>query len=113
MKKQLALGLLICALFTTACAKLRLTVRNDRATPIKEVEVKVGDQRYVLPLLAAGAEDQRELKMEAAGKIFVNFQAENGGLYYTASTTPVAKGDGRKLLLRLNEKGLLDTEELR
>jgi hypothetical protein len=103
--------LLSACLALSACASLKLTVRNDRSTAVKNVEVRAGAQGYKLAELAAGAADTRVLKADADGTLAVNFVGEEGGLYYTASTTKLVKGKGHDLILHLTEKGSLDTEE--
>jgi hypothetical protein len=111
MKKPLLFALLAGGLLLPACASLKLTVLNDRSTAVKNVEVKTGSASYTLAELAAGASDSRVLKADADGTLAVNFVSQDGGLYYTASTTKLKKGEGHKLILRLTEKGTLDTEE--
>jgi hypothetical protein len=111
MKKQFFLVLIAAGLGLSACARLNLTVRNDRSTPVKNVEVRAGDLNYRLSELAAGAADQRVLKADVEGSLAVNFVSEDGGLYYTASSTKLVKGKGHTLILHLTEKGGLDTEE--
>jgi hypothetical protein len=108
MKNFLPLALL--ALCLGACAQARLTVRNDRKSAVTDVEVKAGTNSYLLPKLEAGASDVRSFKVKEASPLAVNYKSAEGGLYYTSSKESLQKGEGRKLLLKLNEKGLLDVE---
>jgi hypothetical protein len=111
VKKSLLFATLAASLAFTACAKLKLTVRNDRRTPVKNVEVRAGSVSYTLPELAPGASDSREMKANVEGNLAVNFVSSEGGLYYTSSTTLLKKGKGHDLILHVTEKGSLDTEE--
>lgn len=110
--KKLVLPILVAtSMALSACASLKLTVQNDRSTAVKNVEVKAGSYRYVLPELLAGASDTRTLKADAEGSLGVNFVSAEGGLYYTASDVKLVKGKGHDLILRLDQKGNLITEK--
>ena len=111
MKKLVYYIVIATGLSLSACASLKLTVINDRRSDVKNVEVKAGAQRYILPGLAAGASDTHVLTADADGTLAVNFVSAEGGLYYTAAKTKLVKGQGRRMNLRLTEKGDLVTEE--
>lgn len=110
MKKTLLLTLLASCALLSACAA-HVTIRNDRKTAVKNVEVKAGAVRYVVPQIEAGASDTHEIKVAEETSVGVNFTSEEGGLYYTASKTKLKKGDSRKLLLKITEQGNLETED--
>ena len=99
---------LACLLLCAGCAQLSLTVKNERAAAVKNVQVKAGAIDYVIPRLEPGASDVRQFKVEAPGELGVNYSGEAGGVFYTSAGIRVEKGDGRKVLLKLTEKSLLE-----
>lgn len=87
-----------------------LTLRNERPGTVKNIEVKAAGQSYTVAELAAGASDERKLKIPAAGDLNVNYVDEKGRSNYTSSKLPLKKGDSRHWILRLTEKDLLEAE---
>ena len=73
--------------------------------------MKAGAAAYTIARLEPGASDMRKLKVEAPGDLNVNYAGEAGGVFYTSAPFRLEKGDGRKLLLRLTEKSLLEASE--
>lgn len=109
-KTRTLAALLLLAAFSGACAKAQLTLRNERSTPIRQVKFIAGGYSYELPELAAGASHVTIVEVPAAADVQVNYTTDQGLQNFSSSPLRLNKGEGRKLLFKVQENGSLAAE---